>query len=199
MEVIPNHKNTNIDDLPNEIWVDIIGFDGIFECSNFGRIKSLGRWVNNGKSQRWVKERIKKQSLCKKNRLTCTLNINGKAISINVPKIIFLSFNPNVDLNIKTHCVMHKNKIIYDNRIDNLIVSLISESHKLNFKKGLLPHLKINNDKKKIENSFITEKICKKCNENKKINQYRVGYKTCLKCFNEERNIKYKIIKQLKK
>ena len=41
-------------------WIDALGFDGIYEVSNYGRIKSLGRYVNIRNGQRWVKERIRK-------------------------------------------------------------------------------------------------------------------------------------------
>ncbi|MCB0541762.1 MAG: hypothetical protein KDE33_29945, partial [Bacteroidetes bacterium] len=33
----------NLEDLPNEEWRDIPGYDGIYQCSNYGRIKSLRR------------------------------------------------------------------------------------------------------------------------------------------------------------
>ena len=31
----------NLDDLPNEEWRDIPCYDGMYQCSNYGRIKSL--------------------------------------------------------------------------------------------------------------------------------------------------------------
>ena len=30
-----------LDDLPNEIWRDIPGYDGLYQVSNFGRVKSF--------------------------------------------------------------------------------------------------------------------------------------------------------------
>jgi len=50
------YLNTELDNIDNEEWIDIMGFDGIYEVSNYGRVKSVGRWVgaNNG-GERWVK------------------------------------------------------------------------------------------------------------------------------------------------
>ena len=36
-------KDKQIEDLPNEKWKDVIGYDGFYEISNLGRIKSLPR------------------------------------------------------------------------------------------------------------------------------------------------------------
>ena len=58
----------SLDNLENEEWIDALGFDGIYQVSNYGRVKTLGRWVSNGKSERWVKERIRKLYIRKKER-----------------------------------------------------------------------------------------------------------------------------------
>jgi len=172
------YNNLQLENLDNEIWVDAIGFDGISEVSNLGRIKSLGRWVSNGKSERWVKEKIRKQSLGSDGRLTCPL----KNTSINVSATIFLSFYPDKPYNPKKQCVMHKNKIKSDNRLENLKIENISKSHKLNHKKGLLPHLKSNNDKSRSEYLKLTQKICSKCKERKTIVNFEYGRNKCKSC-----------------
>lgn len=41
------HKNTDLTDLPNEEWRDIVGYEGIYQVSNLGRVKSLARMVAN--------------------------------------------------------------------------------------------------------------------------------------------------------
>ena len=141
------HNKLSLNNLQNEKWIDALGFDGIYEVSNYGRIKSLGRYVNIRNGQRWVKERIRKQCLIH-DRMTCPLSMYGKKFSINVSAIIFLSWHPNISYNPKTHCVVHKDKVQSNNVLSNLKIDTITNSHKLNAKKGLLPHLKINNKKK---------------------------------------------------
>jgi hypothetical protein len=31
-----------------EIWKDVIGFEGLYSISNFGKVKSMERFVKNG-------------------------------------------------------------------------------------------------------------------------------------------------------
>lgn len=181
------YTNLDLGDLENEIWVDAIGFDGIYEVSNLGRIKSLGRWVSNGKSERWVKERIRKQVLVSDGRLTCPL----QNTSINVSATIFLSFNPNTPYNPKKQCVMHKNKVQSDNRLENLKIESISKSHKVNHKKKLLPHLKINNDKSRAEYLKLTHKTCSKCDKRKTIINFEYGRNKCKSCRKIEKKQNY--------
>lgn len=180
-------KNNQLEDLPNEKWVDACGFDGYYEVSNLGRIKSLGRWVNNGKSQRWVKEKIRKQVLVGDGRLTCHFSVENIAYSINVSELIYQSFFPEKSWNKSRYCVMHKNKLKCDNRITNLKLSTITDSHKLNAKKGLLPHLYENNKRRTDEYNKLTHKICSVCGVKKTIENYEHGRNKCMDCRNIEK------------
>tara|TARA_R110000787_G_C13293782_1_gene433848 strand:- start:253 stop:813 length:561 start_codon:yes stop_codon:yes gene_type:complete len=177
-----NYNNTILEDLPNEIWVDAFGFDGVYEVSNLGRIKSVGRFVNIRNGQRWVNTRIRKQCLVSDGRLTCTFNLEGNHYSQNVAALIFLSFNMKVNYNVKKHCVMHIDKVQSNNVLSNLIIEKISESHSINYVKKLLPHLKINNDKKRAEYLKLTHKICSKCKEEKVISLFEYGRNKCIVC-----------------
>ena len=112
----------SLDNLENEDWIDALGFDGVYQVSNFGRVKTLGRWVSNGKSERWVKERIRKLYTGKDGRITMIFNYENKAKSINLPAIIYFSFNPKKRYLDKTYCVSHINKVLNDNRLENLIL-----------------------------------------------------------------------------
>lgn len=172
------YKILSLEDLENELWTDVIGFDGAYHCSNLGRIKSIGRFVNIRNGQRWVKERIRKQFLASDGRLNCPLS----NVSINVAASIFLSFDNKSNYNIKKNCVMHKNKIQSDNRIENLVIKTISESHHVNFKKGLLNHLVAQNKKRTDDYNMIKERKCKLCNKTKIIKKFKRGCHTCKNC-----------------
>ena len=63
-----------------------------------------------------------------------------------------------------------------------MILIKISDSHKINHKQSLLPHLKNNNDKRKSDYKKLTHKICKKCEEKKEIERFEFGRNTCLVC-----------------
>ena len=46
--------------MESELWKDIVGFEGIYQISNLGRVKSLGRNVSIGMNTRYIPEKILK-------------------------------------------------------------------------------------------------------------------------------------------
>lgn len=42
------YQNLSLEDLPNEEWRDVIGYEGLYQVSNLGRVKSLERCINRG-------------------------------------------------------------------------------------------------------------------------------------------------------
>ncbi len=180
-----------LENLPNEIWVDAIGFDGIYEVSNLGRIKSLGRYVRNGSSERLVRERIRKQVLTRRDRLTCPFSIEGESVSINIPALVYFSFNYEKEYSSRKFCIMHKNKLASDNRLSNLKLVKVSNSHSINFKKSLLPHLAKNNKLSSEKYNALTHKICVKCSKEKRIEYFEHGRNKCKECRNLQRKKDY--------
>jgi hypothetical protein len=55
------YQNLSLKDLPGETWRDIPGFEGEYEVSSHGRIKSLRRWRNSAAGGYYTKEKIRKQ------------------------------------------------------------------------------------------------------------------------------------------
>jgi len=77
-----------------EIWKDIVGYEGYYQISNLGRVKSLERWVAHKRRGRdFVRERILKQwvnkycfvILCKNNFTT----------NKTVHRLVAIAFIPN--------------------------------------------------------------------------------------------------------
>lgn len=177
------YKNKNIKNIDGEIWTDAIFFDGRYEVSNFGRVKSLRRWIERKDtgSGYYSKEVIMSQQLTKDKRLTVVFCIDNKKYTQNVPHLIYFSFNPTHSLK-KKECIMHKNKLGMDNRLSNLVIETVTNSHKVNFKKNLLPHLAVNN-KIKAEKYKLTEtRICKHCGKEKPIKKFQPKSFRCLDC-----------------
>jgi len=172
----------DLNDLENEEWIDALGFDGIYQVSNLGRVKTVGRFVVNGKSERWLKEKIRKLYVGKDGRVTMILNYMNKSTSVNLPALIYFSFNPDKKYLDKTFCVCHLNKIQSDNRLLNLILIKITDSHKINHIEKLLPHLKENNEKSKEEYLNLTRKVCKVCYKEKEISCFEAKRNICLEC-----------------
>lgn len=50
-------------DEDNERWRPVIGFEGLYEVSNFGRVRSVSRWVSIGNGKRLSEGKIIAQSL----------------------------------------------------------------------------------------------------------------------------------------
>lgn len=61
-----------------EIFKDVIGYEGSYQVSNLGRVKSLERLVRGGTSYRTVKEKILKRNRSNTGYLNVTLSLNGK-------------------------------------------------------------------------------------------------------------------------
>lgn len=182
-----------IEDLPNEQWVDVLGFDGIYQLSNLGRFKSLQREVNTQwNTQRIVKEKILKQSIVKAENG----RLDGLIVSIgktrNCAIIIYKSFYPNNDFK-KNECIMHKNKNVLDNRIDNLIKVTRKKSRQVDVIKSVrtikcLPkNLEKANQERKEFYEKITHKKCLICELVQLKSFFYYGRNTCKNCFNKKK------------
>ncbi|EKT3958631.1 hypothetical protein NTJ28_002647 [Flavobacterium psychrophilum] len=181
----------SIDDLEGEIWIDAIGFDGTYEVSNLGRVKSLGRWVNNGNSGRFVKERILSIAKCKSGHATVNLSINNITTSKVLNQLIYYSFNPDKINDSLKNEIAHLNKNSYDNRLCNLqYFDKKGSSYKISMELGNVKHLE--KARKELwpytkkngvfENGVLIEKKCKKCNCIKKTQLFEKSRNTCKEC-----------------
>lgn len=103
-----------------EIWKDIEGFEGFYQVSNLGRVKSLSRIVNDyrGKGKR-NKERIlkPKRKNIANSYLTVCLSKLGVITTHQVHSLVAKTFIGNPDPGKE---VNHKNGIKDDNRVENL-------------------------------------------------------------------------------
>ena len=59
-----------------EIWKDIKDYEGLYQISNFGRVKALDKTVWNGKTYLYFSEKIRKLNVDKDGYLNITLNKN---------------------------------------------------------------------------------------------------------------------------
>lgn len=58
------YQNLSLEDMDGELWVDIEGFEGYYQVSNMGRIKSLPRkWISGNSVREYKKPFIRKQSM----------------------------------------------------------------------------------------------------------------------------------------
>jgi hypothetical protein len=104
-----------------EVWKDIPDYEGLYQVSDLGRVKSLPMLKNSSRNTQkpfLTNEKILKKSLSK-NYLTVALYSDGKAKSFLVHQLIAITFLKHTP-NRKIICVDHINNIKTDNRLINL-------------------------------------------------------------------------------
>lgn len=104
--------------MKEEIWKNIRDYEGLYQISNNGNVKSLGRWVNTKcKGKRWQEGKILKPSVDKKGYLYVCLCKNGYMKNYYVHRLVAEAFisNPN-----NYPCVNHKDENKQNNCVENL-------------------------------------------------------------------------------
>lgn len=101
--------------MKKEEWRDIAGYEGLYQVSNLGNVKSLG----NGKARNpnWCKEHILKNQLTRYGYLKVPLSKNGKVKNYLVHRLVGKVFIPNPD---NLPQVNHKDECKTNNCVDNL-------------------------------------------------------------------------------
>ena len=79
-----------------EIWKPVVGYEGFYEVSNIGRVRSLARIVecNDGRKRK-IKTRILRQPCAPSGYYMVTLHKNGKQKSGLVHRLVCEAFIPN--------------------------------------------------------------------------------------------------------
>lgn len=108
----------SMNDLPNEEWKDIQGFEGYYQISNMGRIKSLKRTRKlNNEHRAIVNPRIIKPSISNAGYSTVILRKEGIPYGYTIHRLVMKNFCDDFDPTLDTD---HINKDKQDNRLENL-------------------------------------------------------------------------------
>lgn len=101
-----------------EVWKDIIGYEGKYQISNYGRVKSLPREKKVGYVNTYITpEIILKTYKSKKGYLNITLSKNGKCIDKRNHILVAQHFIPNPN---NKPQVNHKDGNKLNNNVENL-------------------------------------------------------------------------------
>lgn len=117
----------------NEIWVNVVGYEGLYNVSNLGRVKSLDKEISNNRCEYTKKGKILKPYLDKDGYGTVNLYKDGNKKLLKVHRLVAQSF---IENNENKPTVNHKNSIRFDNRADNLEWATYSENNQHAFDSG---------------------------------------------------------------
>lgn len=104
-----------------ELWKPIKDYEGLYEISNYGRVKSLERYTNSKNEAGCIlqkhNERILKNNITKSGYVMATLYKNGVPKSYFIHRLVAKAFIPNHNL---LREVNHIDENKQNNRVDNL-------------------------------------------------------------------------------
>lgn len=118
-----------------EIWKDIEGFEGSYQISNLGNVKSLTRKVNKWDGERTIKGQSTTQRINNSGYYRVSLCKFQKYKYLFTHRLVAIYFIPNPE---NKPCVNHKNGVKTDNSYSNLEWCTKSENSKHAVKLGLL-------------------------------------------------------------
>ena len=91
------YENLSVESLPNEEWRDIIGWEGLYQVSNLGRVKSLPRLYKYVHGEYLSKERILSPRACGGQReyLSVALYRGKGAVQRKIHRLVAMAFISN--------------------------------------------------------------------------------------------------------
>lgn len=110
--------------MQNEIWKDVPNYEGLYQVSNLGRVKSLSRKIYNLKTNNLLytqKEIIKKPKIkkSKRNYYVVGLFKDGKGKDFTIHQLVAMAFLGHKPCGYEL-VVDHINNNSLDNRVENL-------------------------------------------------------------------------------
>ena len=104
--------------MTEEIWRPIEGYEGLYEVSSYGRVRSLDKYVKcDYEKYRLHKGKVLSPGKDKDGYLSVVLSCNGKLHLKKIHRLVAEAFIPNPD---NLPQVNHKDEDKTNNRVDNL-------------------------------------------------------------------------------
>jgi len=172
-----------------EIWKDIDNYNGYYQVSNLGRVRSLDRYIKNRNGYRLKKGQLLKPAILKNGYSNHRLWKDNKLKNLTEHRLVAIAFIPNPN-NYKE--VNHLNGDKLDNRIENLEWVTRSENIIHSYETGLQKPKK----SKVTEDVFI--KICFEIENGEKIGLVLDKYNCSNRVYNyrKKHGYKYKGVKK---
>lgn len=120
----------------SEIWKDIKGYEGLYQVSNLGKVRSLDRKIKNKHGFRTIKGQLINPFMWGAGYLYVNLHKEQMRISKSVHRLVAEAFLPNEEGKPE---VNHKDGDKKNNKADNLEWATSSENEKHAYNSGLIP------------------------------------------------------------
>lgn len=101
----------------DETWKPIKGYEGLYEVSTLGNVRSVDRYVMNGNRCCLLKGKPRKPYFISTGYLMADLFKNGQGKKYLIHRLVAEAFTPNPK---NLPCIDHINTIKTDNRVENL-------------------------------------------------------------------------------
>lgn len=140
-----------LDDLENEVWKEIPDYDGYYQISNLGRIKSLERTIEtkNGKFRHYKSRILKPVKIRYKNNtigediveLKVGIFYYGHCQNIRIGRTVYNLFVRDTNYKAENLQITHKDGNRFNNCANNLILQTISQKQKIVFNSNRGPKI----------------------------------------------------------
>ena len=121
--------------MSDEIWKSVEGYENSYQVSNFGRVRTLDRFVDTAKGSRKISGQIIKEFNNIRGYPFVSLWSHSKSMPALIHRLVAQAFISNPD---KKPQVNHKNGVKTDNRVENLEWCTSSENKIHGYRMGLL-------------------------------------------------------------
>lgn len=150
--------------MKKEYWKPVVGYEGLYEVSNWGRVKSLKRLVKThnkwGECYITINEKILKKRIDKYGYERVMLYKHGKSKLKQVHRLVAEAFIDNPD---NLPCVNHKDENKLNNNVDNLEFCSVLYNNTYNERHKKIAGKNINGKKSKpvlqynLDGTFVRE------------------------------------------
>lgn len=132
-----------------EIWKDIPDYEGLYQVSNYGNVKSLSRKMVKGKAIYISKDKILKKSKDSSGYLRVALHKNSNGLQISIHQLVAIAFLNHTPNGYKSKIVIdHIDNNRLNNRLDNLQIISQRENTSKDRKGGASKYVGVSWDKR---------------------------------------------------
>lgn len=191
-------SDVDLRDIDEEQWLPVPAFEGYYEVSSLGRVKSLSRMTVNGRP---VHERILSQRNNRKPHGCVQFCVDGTSTNYTVLQLVVRAFFP---LAAPGQLYYHRNKNGFDNRLANVAYGSPTESARAGFALGvnapiseinapmvLARHLAYEQKFCHFQHGVVVAKVCLRCQVQLPLSEFYANgnhsRRTCRECQLRER------------